>query len=86
MSRILGNMVINALEATPENGEIKIELEAGVNGQMIWRVWNQSPIPKPIQKRIFQRYFSSKEGNGRGLGTYSMKLFGESYLKAVVSG
>ena len=30
--------------------------------------------------RIFQRYYSTKGEPGRGLGTYSMKLFGEQYL------
>jgi len=33
---------------------------------------------------LFQRSFSSK-GSGRGLGTYSMKLFGEKYLDGEVS-
>jgi signal transduction histidine kinase len=36
-----------------------------------------------IQLQIFQRFFSTK-GPGRGLGTYSMKLFGERYLKGKV--
>jgi sensor histidine kinase regulating citrate/malate metabolism len=30
--------------------------------------------------RIFQRNYSTKSDSGRGLGTYSMKLFGETYL------
>jgi len=85
LSRILGNMVINALEATPEKGMIRITVAGGDDEQVSWQVWNQAPIPPPIQKRVFQRYFSSKTGKGRGLGTYSMKLFGESYLKGKVS-
>lgn len=85
LSRILGNMVINALEATPKGGTIKITVEAVADGQVSWQVWNGAVIPLPIQKRIFQRYFSSKSGDGRGLGTYSMKLFGETYLKGKIS-
>jgi sensor histidine kinase regulating citrate/malate metabolism len=36
-------------------------------------------IPEDVRLQIFQRSFSTK-GSGRGLGTYSMKLFGENYL------
>ena len=32
------------------------------------------------RSRIFQRSFSTKGSPGRGLGTYAMKLFGESVL------
>lgn len=85
LSRILENMVINAMEATPEGGTIRITVEATKDSKVIFKVWNSSHIPAYIQKRIFQRYFSSKEGQGRGLGTYSMKLFGESHLKGSIS-
>lgn len=84
VSRILGNMVINALEATPKGERIRIRAY-GTPGSFTWEVWNPGRIPDPIQKRIFQRHFSSKTGTGRGLGTYSMKLFGETYLKGEVS-
>ena len=84
LARILGNMVINALEATEEGGSIHI-LVTMTQGEISWNVWNNTCIPGPIQKRIFQRYFSSKPGDRRGLGTYSMKLFGEKYLKGKIT-
>jgi signal transduction histidine kinase len=84
LSRLLGNMVINALEATPKGGAIRVIVTA-TRENVSWKVWNKTNIPKPIQKRIFQRYFSSKHGDSRGLGTYSMKLFGETYLKGKIS-
>ena len=83
--RILGNMVINALEATLPDETIRITVSGKPETPVTFEVWNAGLIPPPIQKRIFQRYFSSKEGKGRGLGTYSMKLFGESYLKGKIS-
>jgi sensor histidine kinase regulating citrate/malate metabolism len=46
-------------------------------------VHNQGFIPKDVQLQIFQRSFSTK-GEGRGIGTYSMKLLGEKYLKGKV--
>jgi nitrogen fixation/metabolism regulation signal transduction histidine kinase len=84
LSRVLGNMVLNALEATPRKGNISITVTGSPDEAISFKVWNPTFIPAPVQKRIFQRYFSSKDGNGRGLGTYSMKLFGESYLKGSV--
>ncbi|MCG8616532.1 MAG: PAS domain-containing sensor histidine kinase [Desulfobacterales bacterium] len=85
ISRILGNMVINALEATEAGGSVRISAGLTPDQSAVFTVWNQAYIPAHIQKRIFQRYFSSKEDQGRGLGTYSMKLFGESYLKGKVT-
>ena len=83
VSKVLGNMVLNALEATPEKGEIQITVTEEP-GNVFWQIWNASYIPEDFQRRLFQRYFSTKADMGRGLGTYSMKLFGEKYLKGRV--
>jgi len=79
VSRVLSNMIINALEATDRGGVVQF-VTSCVNNQVCWSVWNDSCIPESIRGRIFQRYFSTKKDVGRGLGTFSMKLFGESYL------
>jgi len=42
-------------------------------------VHNHGVIPRDIQHQIFERSFSTK-GEGRGIGTFSMKLIGETYL------
>ena len=77
--RILINMITNALEATPEGG--RVELFITHEGKSIlFNVWNEGYIPDSIRKRIFQRNFSTKDGPGRGLGSYSMKHFGEEVL------
>lgn len=82
-SRVIGNMIINACEAS-DNGET-ITLETCITDSHIkWSVCNTAFIPDTLQKRIFQRHFSTKPGSGRGLGTYSMKLLGEHYLKGEV--
>lgn len=41
-------------------------------------------MPRTSQLQIFQRSFSTK-GKGRGLGTYSIKLLTERYLKGTAS-
>ena len=52
-----------------------------IKNDIIFSVWNHKAIPESIRNRIFQRNFSTKEGIGRGLGTFSMKLIAEQLLK-----
>jgi signal transduction histidine kinase len=83
-SKVLGNMLINALEATPEGGSVHFKTLTD-STHVVWEVWNDGYIPTHIQERLFQKHFSTKARLGRGLGTYSMKLFGERYLAGEVS-
>ncbi len=84
VSRVLANMVINALEATDRGRAVRISVRINPDN-VKWEIWNHKFIPSEIQRRIFQRHFSTKPGSGRGFGTYSMKLFGENYLNGKVS-
>ena len=79
--RVINNMIKNALEAS-ENESINIGVEKKENFVEIY-VNNKEYIPREIQLQIFKRSFSTK-GKGRGLGTYSMKLIGEDYLKGYI--
>jgi len=81
LRRILTNMLKNALEATPMGAEVTIGCNS--NEELIFWVYNPAAIPQKDQLQIFQRSFSTK-GVNRGLGTYSMKLLGENYLKGQV--
>jgi signal transduction histidine kinase len=82
LKRILLNMAKNAAEASPEKSHIKISCSLK-SGKVIFSVHNVGIIPEDVRLQVFQRSFSTK-GAGRGLGTYSMKLFGENYLKGKV--
>jgi len=82
LKRILLNMIKNAAEASVVNGIVSIICKNNP-GVALFSVHNTGVIPLDISLQIFQRSFSTK-GNGRGLGTYSMKLFGENYLKGKV--
>jgi len=77
--RILGNLVKNALEAASEGDTIALVYQEESN-QKIFSVHNPSVMTEEVRHQIFQRSFSTK-GRGRGLGTYSVKLFTEQYLK-----
>jgi len=77
--RVLTNMVKNALEAVSKGKGVRVWYEKQ-DSEPVFLVWNQGVIPDDVAVRIFQRSFSTKGQKGRGLGTYSMKLFGERYL------
>ncbi len=83
LSRILMNMIINALEASGQGDTVTV---SGVHhrGSTSFSVHNPSLIPADVADRVFQRNFSTKKDPGRGFGTWSMKLFGEKILQGSV--
>jgi PAS domain-containing protein len=83
LKRVIGNMIKNALEATEDSGSITIGFIKTENDCVKFWVRNPSFITPEVQDSIFKRSFSTK-GKERGLGTYSMKLLGEKYLKGNV--
>jgi len=83
LRRVLGNMTKNALEGSKQGETVTLGCEPSGKGMAFW-VHNQGLIPKEARLQIFQRSFSTK-GSGRGLGTYSIKLLTERYLKGQVS-
>lgn len=83
LRRIVGNMILNALEASPKGGTV--EISACRHGDQVRiEVKNRGEIPHDVQLQLFKRSFSTKGSAGRGIGTYSMKLFGERYLGGTV--
>ncbi|MCE1247738.1 MAG: HAMP domain-containing histidine kinase [Firmicutes bacterium] len=82
LRRVIGNLVKNALEAIQP--QQKVMLNAAIEqDKIVISVTNDGFMARNIQLQIFQRSFTTK-GEGRGLGTYSIKLFTEKYLKGEV--
>jgi K+-sensing histidine kinase KdpD len=77
--RVLGNMVKNALEASQPGETVTLSCFEE-DDQVTLAVHNPQVMPVEVQLQIFQRSFSTKGQSGRGIGAYSMKLFGEQYL------
>lgn len=76
--RVLGNMVLNALEASQPGQTVTLGCRDKGDRVELW-VHNQTVIPPEVQLQIFNRSFSTR-GENRGLGTYSIKMLSERYL------
>ncbi|HOD40412.1 MAG TPA: response regulator [Candidatus Wallbacteria bacterium] len=69
---LLSNLVKNAVEASPVNGDILVMLEDTPSPSI--SIKNQGAVPPEIRDRIFQRYTTSGKEKGTGLGVYSARL------------
>ncbi|HNW44071.1 MAG TPA: HAMP domain-containing sensor histidine kinase [Elusimicrobiales bacterium] len=83
LSRVIGNLVKNALEAEKPGATITVACRKTPGGTA-FTVHNPGAIPEDSRLQVFQRSFSTK-GEGRGLGTYSIRLLTTRYLKGSVS-
>lgn len=78
LGRALGNLVKNALEASPLGGRVTVA-HGVVDDRIELRVQNDGVVPDTVRHHLFRRVASTK-GAGRGLGTYSVRLLVEEYL------
>jgi signal transduction histidine kinase len=82
LRRVLRNLITNALEASGPGQAVTVAVSGGA--AVSFSVHNESVMPEEVQMQIFQRSFSTKGTVGRGIGTYSVKLLTENYLKGTV--
>jgi signal transduction histidine kinase len=78
LSRVLGNLTKNALEASRSGERVTLACVQR-DATLVFTVHNSAFIPFREQTQIFMRSFTTK-GEGRGLGTYSSRLITERYL------
>ncbi len=79
LERTLINMIKNALEAVSPGAVVNINITKLLN-EVIIEVNNPGKLKEDIIPYIFTYGYSTK-GKGRGIGTYSIKLLGENFLK-----
>jgi len=84
LRRVLLNLTKNALEATPPGGKVTLQLRALPDG-VTFLVHNPGVMSKEVQQNLFRYSFSTRSPAGRGLGAYSIKLFGEGVLGGKVA-
>ncbi|OEF95678.1 sensor histidine kinase [Desulfuribacillus alkaliarsenatis] len=82
LQRILLNMLKNAVEASGIEDVVAVNVILNEDS-VRFSVNNRQYMDESIQLQVFQRSFSTK-GSDRGIGTYSMRLLGEEYLKGKV--
>lgn len=74
-SSILSNLIKNALEASPEKGNVEVMLDDSPSLSMSVR--NQGIIPPQIRERLFEPATVGEEG-GTSLGVYSARLMSKT--------
>ncbi len=93
LRRVLDNMIRNALDAEAPDSTIIVGCRplSVTNGKPhthiaaveFW-VRNLTVMSESVQRQIFHRSFTTK-GEGRGLGTYSMRMLTERYLEGKIT-
>lgn len=81
--QVVSQMIENAVEASPMGQSVDVGCFADHNHCTFWVV-NEAVMPDFVREHIFKRGFSTKSQT-RGLGTYSIKLITETYLKGLVN-
>ena len=84
LEKIICNMLLNAFEATDAGGTVRMFIGHSET-EIQFQIWNHQYIPENTARRVFQRNFTTRDEEGRGLGAYVMKLFGEHYLNGKVT-
>lgn len=83
LGRVLQNLLKNAVEASAAGQRVTVGCRDLGDRVEFW-VHNPAVMETDVQLQVFQRSFSTK-GAGRGLGTHSVKLLTERYLKGSVA-
>lgn len=70
ISQVLMNLLINASDAAPEGGAVRVSIGRGNDNGVVYTVEDSGTgVPDEIRDRIFDPFFTTKEpGKGTGLG------------------
>jgi len=79
LTRVLGNLLKNALEASHPGETVTLGCRRQETDIVLW-CHNEGVLTKEVQAQVFRNCFSTK-GAGRGVGTYGIKLLSEKYLQ-----
>jgi len=78
LSQVFLNIILNAIDAAPPRGEIIVETMKHAAGYRVLVKDTGSGIPDKLKDKIFDPFYSTKEG-GTGLGLSISKKIIESY-------
>jgi PAS domain S-box-containing protein len=75
MERMFGNLIGNAVEASPNEAQISVSVETKETLKV--SIHNQGAVPEDMQGHFFDKFATSGKEEGTGLGTYIAKLVTE---------
>lgn len=75
---LFANLVNNAIEASPENGQVTIDLQQAADRWLI-AVHNDGEVPEAIRQRFFEKYATHGKLHGTGIGTYSALMVARAH-------
>jgi CheY-like chemotaxis protein len=75
---MLCNLYQNALEASPEGGEVRLDLRSKSHGVEL-ALHNQSAVHPSVRDRFFEKYVTHGKKRGTGLGAYSARLIARTH-------
>lgn len=76
---VLGHLIQNAIEASERGQAVRVVAQE-LRGWVEFAVHNESVMSEPVRMQVFQRSFSTKPGEGRGIGCYAARLITERFL------
>ena len=82
LEKAMKNLIMNALEYSPNEEEVKIGCFSENDKIKFW-IKNNAIMPKETQLQIFKKSFSSSR-NHKGYGTYISKLIVENILNGKI--
>ena len=71
---MFGNLIKNAVEASPNGGRLHINYIHNDDGRGTVAITNSGVVPEGIRDKFFDKYVTVGKKGGTGLGTYSAKL------------
>jgi signal transduction histidine kinase len=84
LSRVLQNLLSNALRFTPRNGHVRIALEAAGDGVRVSMTDEGPGVPEELRDRIFEKFVAvtpeaQKQGYSTGLGLAFCRMAVEAH-------
>ncbi len=82
LASLFANLLKNALEASPENHPVTININE-MDDILIIDIHNIGVIPQEIREHFFERYVTSGKKGGTGIGTYSARLIAKTHKGSI---